>query len=177
MLALASCVAVCSTLVSLAAAPTRRPGDKPAAVEGSDTIRFTAQVLQPPRLPSDADSGRTAWGVGADPRWVMVVHVEKVISGKAPFEAGTEQRFLIHSPTQAFCGDTPKVGQLYTWAAKVSRGADGNLRFLSLDACSDRNGKCDGIEKHLARGEAQAAAVEWDERGQKAFTAVVQQLP
>lgn len=147
MLALANCVAVCSALVCLAAEPARRPEDKPVAVEGSETIRFTAKVLQPPRLPLNADSGRTAWGVGVDPRWLMVVRVDRVISGKAPFEAGTEQRFLIHSPTRAFCGDTPKAGQLYAWAAKVSRDANGNVRFLSLDTCSDRSAKGAGTER------------------------------
>jgi hypothetical protein len=43
-----------------------------------------------------------------------------------------------------------------------------------------RDGECDGIEKHLARGEAEAAAVKWDSRSQgayAAFVAVVQQLP
>ena len=42
------------------------------------------------------------------------------------------------------------------------------------------NGKCDGIEKDLARGEAEAAAVKWDSRGQGAYAAlmaVAQQVP
>ncbi len=139
MLAMASCVAVCSTLVCLAAEPARRPDNTSVAVEGSDTIRLTGTLLEAPRLASDADSGRTAWAVGADPRWLMVVRVDTVIGATAPFGAGTEQRFLIHSPARAFCGNTPNAGQLYAWTATVSREADGTVRFLRLDTCSSTN--------------------------------------
>ena len=109
--------------------PTTKP------VVSAETIQFSAKLVRAPKLPSSADADRRVWVVGVDPRWLIVVHVEAVGSGKPPFGVGTEQGFLVHSPTRVFCGSSPKVGRLYSWKATLSRAADGTPRFLMLDAC------------------------------------------
>jgi hypothetical protein len=70
-------------------------------------IEFTGKVTTVESLGARA---RTALVVDVDPRFVIVVHVRTVSGADAPFAAGDDQAFAIHSPTRLFASDHPAGG-------------------------------------------------------------------
>jgi hypothetical protein len=92
-------------------------------------LDLCVDIVQPPALPTKADAGRKAWPVGADGQFLVVMKIAS-LKGDAPFASGSEQSFLIHSPTRTFI-EPPRQGDHVCLVATVV-GTGTSTTFVTL---------------------------------------------
>ena len=115
-----------------ASAPTSAPTLSGAASTTQEApLVFRATLRERPRLATSADASGNAWSVGIDARWIVVMQIDEIVTGAAPFERGSTQAFRIHSPAQLLRGDEGQVGSGYTFRASVVTAGE-RPRFQTL---------------------------------------------
>lgn len=121
-----------------ASAPSFVTLDQQERNAGAKATVFQATLLENPRMPVAADRGKTAWVVSHEAHWLVHLRVDELLSPESPFQAGTQQRFVVHSPTQLFEGQgTVKSSYRFrvVWETREDGGA--RVRWLELDRGTD----------------------------------------
>lgn len=68
-------------------------------------LELRATITEAPHAPRSGDVGRTAWAVGADPRYLVELDIASTSTDLTPLSPG-KHLFFIHSPARALGGSS-----------------------------------------------------------------------